>query len=348
MENELKAEARAMHLRYVTDTQPGYTREKKNGGYVLFDADGSMITDEEELARVKKLAIPPAWTRVWICAWANGHLQATGYDIAGRKQYKYHSKWSVKRNERKHNRMADFADALPLIRERIDVDLRAQEFTKEKVLALALSVLDKTHIRVGNETYARLYGSFGLTSLRNKHIKIMGNKLVIAFKGKKGVFQEIKLTHARLARMLKKLKDIPGQELFQYYDKDGNRRSIDSESVNEYLYNITGKDFTAKDFRTWWGTVTALTEFSNMAMLNTGLQTKEVTLAVLDSVARQLGNTRAVCKKYYVHPTLLTYYEEGKLEKYINRLNEADVTAKHGHLNAGEILIKEFIANECC
>jgi DNA topoisomerase-1 len=347
METDLRKEARSMHLSYVSDRQPGYTREVNGNSFVIYDALGKIVTDEDELNRIKALAIPPAWINVWICPKTTGHLQATGYDTAGRKQYKYHAKWSQNRNERKHNRMAEFAEALPLIRERIDNDLRGDEFTKEKVLALALSVLDKTHIRVGNETYTRLYGSFGLTSLRNRHIKIMGNKMIITFKGKKGVLQEVKLTHARLARMLKKLKDLPGQELFQYYDKEGCLRSIDSDSVNEYLYSITNKDFTAKDFRTWWGTVTALSEFANLASSDNVLHTKEVIITVLDTVAKQLGNTRAVCKKYYVHPTLLAYYEEGKLDKYINRLHKGNQGIEAGYLNSEEILIKEFIANEC-
>jgi DNA topoisomerase-1 len=191
MEIDLRKEARSMQLSYVTDGQPGYTRSLKGKGYDIFDTEGKLVEDEDDLGRIKALAIPPAWTEVWICPKANGHLQAIGYDVAGRKQYKYHAKWSKVRNERKHNRMAEFAEALPLIRERISNDLRSAEFTKEKVLALALSVLDKTHIRVGNESYARLHGSFGLTSLRNKHIKITGITMIISFKGKKGYFRKL-------------------------------------------------------------------------------------------------------------------------------------------------------------
>jgi DNA topoisomerase-1 len=347
MDTDLRKEARSMHLSYVSDQRPGYSREMKGHSYVIFDASGKIVDDEGELSRIKSLAIPPAWSNVWICTSGNGHLQATGYDVAGRKQYKYHPKWSQARNERKHNRMAEFAEALPLIRERVSKDLRTTEFTKEKVLALALSVLDKTHIRVGNETYAKMYGSFGLTSLRNKHIKITGNKMIISFKGKKGVFQQVTLTHARLAKMLQKLKDLPGQELFQYYDEDGNKKTLDSGALNDYLNSITDKDFTAKDFRTWWGTVTALSEFAQLASTNSELRTKDAIILVLDNVAKELGNTRSVCKKYYVHPTLLTCYEEGKLEKYITRLHKENCKEEDGFLNSEERLIKEFITTEC-
>ena len=336
-----------MHLVYVNDSQPGYYRKKVGQGFVFEDAKGTKLTDEETLLRIKSLVIPPAWTNVWVCAKANGHLQATGIDKAGRKQYKYHPKWSQKRNEHKHNRMSEFADALPLIRKKVESDLRKEEFTKDKVVALAISVMDKTHIRVGNAVYTKLYGSFGLTSLRNRHVKIMGNKMVIAFKGKKGVFQEIKLTHGRLARLVQKLKDIPGQELFQYYDADGTKKSIDSDAINEYLYQITGKDFTAKDFRTWWGTVTAMGEFIALSTAQEHVQIKQATVAVLDIVAKHLGNTRAVCKKYYVHPTLLAYYEEGKLEKYITRSQQKEEIAGDDLLNADERIIRDFILNEC-
>jgi DNA topoisomerase-1 len=313
----LKKEARRMKLLYSSDSMPGYTRKKQGEQFVFFDTDGNKISDEEEIKRIKSLVLPPAWTDVWICPKANGHLQATGHDTKNRKQYKYHKDWSLHRNEHKHSLMLDFAHALPLIREKINKDLAKKDFSKDKVVALAISVMDKTFIRVGNEAYAKLYGSYGLTSLRNKHIKIEGSKMVIAFKGKKGVFQEITLTHTRLSHLLKKLKDIPGQELFQFYDTDGTKKSINSECINQYLADCTGQDFTAKDFRTWWGTVTAAGFLAQSEECESNADMQRKIVAALDHVASKLGNTRNVCKKYYVHPALLSEYEEGKLQKYI-------------------------------
>jgi DNA topoisomerase-1 len=343
----LLQEVKAMKLAYVSDKSPGYTREKKGDGFVYFDKTGAKITDEEELKRIRSLVIPPAWTNVWICSKANGHLQATGVDVAGRKQYKYHKQWSEARNERKHNRMAEFAQALPAIRQQVEKDLQQTEFTKEKVLAIAVSVIDKTFIRVGNSEYAKLYGSFGLTSLRNRHLTISGNKLVVAFKGKKGVFQEIQLTHAKLSKLLKKLKDIPGQELFQYFDANGEKKSLESGDVNEYLKNISGKDFTAKDFRTWWGTVTAAAKLAELLPYATETEAKRNIVETLDFVAKKLGNTRTVCKKYYVHPTLFNRYEEGKFEPYVQRLKRIRAANGASLLLAEEKMIGEFIKAEC-
>jgi DNA topoisomerase-1 len=348
MKNEdvssLKIDARSMKLVYTADREPGYTRQKRGKKFVYYDKEGKQIRDKEDLKRIKSLVLPPAWTNVWICPKANGHLQATGMDKAGRKQYKYHQQWSILRNERKHNRIRDFADALPVIRQQIEIDLRQKEFSKEKVIAMAVSVLDKTFIRVGNSEYTKLYGSFGLTSLRNRHLKISGNKMLISFKGKKGVQQEISLTHTRLARLLKKLQDIPGQELFQFYDVEGNKKSIDAGSVNEYIEKCTGKEFTAKDFRTWWGTVTAA---KYLADEKTSSSQKSIP-AMLDFVAKKLGNTRAVCKKYYVHPQLLQYYEDDKLGTYLAQLR----TIKHRnekstYSSPEEQIIVKFLKKEC-
>ncbi|UPT68570.1 MAG: DNA topoisomerase IB [Sphingobacteriales bacterium JAD_PAG50586_3] len=344
----LLQEVKAMKLAYVTDKKPGYTREKKGDSFIYLDKAGNKITDEEEIKRIRSLVIPPAWTSVWICPKPNGHLQVTGIDVAGRKQYKYHKLWSEARNERKHNRMADFAKALPLIREQVEKDLRIKELTKEKVLAIAVSVIDKTYIRVGNSEYAKLYGSFGLTSLRDRHLKVSGNTMKVAFVGKKGVFQEITLTHARLSKLMKKLQDIPGQELFQYYDKDGNRHSLESGDVNAYLKSISGKDFTAKDFRTWWGTVTAAARLAELLPYASETEAKRNIVETLDFVASKLGNTRTVCKKYYVHPTLLSRYEDGKFDQYVGRLKKLRGSSNTTELlEAEERLIGEFIKAEC-
>jgi DNA topoisomerase-1 len=349
MKNEsaesLRVEARSMKLVYTPDSITGYRREKRGKNFTYYNTADEKITDEETLQRIKRLAIPPAWTNVWISPKENGHLQATGNDVMGRKQYKYHTLWSAVRNERKHNRMAEFAKALPLIRQQVEKDLRKKEFTKEKVVAIAISVIDKTFIRVGNSAYTKLYGSYGLTSLRNKHISISGGKMLIAFKGKKGVFQEIKVTEAWLARILTKLKDIPGQELFQYYDADGTKKSLESGDINQYLEACTGKDFTAKDFRTWWGTVIAA-KFLAENSTEAEAPLKKSVVETLDYVAGKLGNTRTVCRKYYVHPRLLSDYEEGKLDKYLNRLRKAK-QMNGAQLKLEEKVIADFIAKEC-
>jgi DNA topoisomerase-1 len=345
----LKTEARAMKLLYTTDGTQGYTRENAGKDFIFLDTTGERITDEEEIKRIKSLALPPAWTQVWICPKANGHLQATGRDMKGRKQYKYHAEWSLHRNEHKHSQMLEFARSLPVIRKKLEDDLQEKDFSKNKVLALAISVMDKTFIRVGNSAYTKMYGSFGLTSLRNRHIKISGNKLVIAFRGKKGVFREVTLTHSRLSGMLKKLKDIPGHELFQFYDTDGNKKTIDSSGINEYLELCTGKDFTAKDFRTWWGTVTALSFLAEIKAAHTDSAPQHDILATLDAVAKKLGNTRNVCKKYYVHPVLLNAYGDGKLDKYLLKLNKAKYSDNEDDpiMNAEEKIVMEFMEKEC-
>lgn len=339
----LKQQARGMKLLYVSDNTPGYSRRKRGEHFIFFDIEGRKITDEDEVKRIRSLVLPPAWTNVWICPKPNGHLQATGVDSLGRKQYKYHKEWSLHRNERKHNHMLDFSRALPDIRLKLNSDLQQKEFSKDKVVALAISVMDKTFIRVGNESYARMYGSYGLTSLRNKHIKIEGTKMVIAFKGKKGVFQEITLTHARLSRMLAKLKDIPGQELFQFYDTDGTKKCIDSGCINHYLNECTGQDFTAKDFRTWWGTVTAAGFLAHCDPFSSATEAQKTIVAALDAVAEKLGNTRNVCKKYYVHPALLSEYQEGKLQKYFGELPNEKSTAKEDQMNADEVMVMKFL-----
>lgn len=342
----LVLEAKSMKLAYVSDSSPGYTRQQKGDHFIYLDKSGEEITNEDELKRIRSLVIPPAWTNVWICPKANGHLQVTGIDAAGRKQYKYHKQWSAVRNERKHNRMAEFAIALPLIRAQVEKDLQIKELTKEKVLAIAVSMIDKTYIRVGNSEYTKLYGSFGLTSLRDRHLKVDGNKMTVSFKGKKGVFQEITLTHKRLTKLMQKLKDIPGQELFQYY-VGTERKSLESGDVNEYLKNITGQDFTAKDFRTWWGTVTAAAKLAELLPYTSATEAKKNIVDTLDFVASKLGNTRTVCKKYYVHPTLLSHYEDGKFAPYLDRLQNIRDGKEKSLLEAEEILIGEFIAAEC-
>ena len=342
----LKQEARSMHLVYVSSDMQGYTRRLVNKDFEYFNADNERITDEGELKRIKSLALPPAWNSVWICPKPNGHLQATGYDAAGRKQYKYHPRWSSVRNEQKHDRMMDFARALPAIRRQVTRDLKQKGFPREKVLALAITVLDKTFIRVGNSAYSKMYGSYGLTSLKNRHLKISGNRMIIAFKGKKGVFQEITLTHSRLSKLMRKLKDIPGQELFQFYDADGNKKSIDSGDVNDYLRACSQCELSAKDFRTWYGTVTALSELVKLPNDETQADLHKNVLTVMDAVAKKLGNTRAVCKKYYVNPELIGYYEDGRLGKYLDKVKTSPTTAGRHQLKAEEKLLVHLLSKQ--
>lgn len=344
----LVAVAREMKLVYVSADVKGYTRLRKGKGFVYADADGNRITDAETLQRIKSLVIPPAWTNVWINPKPNGHLQVTGIDAAGRKQYKYHSEWSKHRNVRKHSRMVDFARSLPALRKRLNKDLRKRDFTREKVLALAITVMDKTCIRVGNSAYTKMYGSYGLTSLRNKHVQIKGSKMVIAFKGKKGVYQEIKLTHARLTGMMKKLRDIPGQELFQYYDEKGEKHVVDSSDVNSYIMESTGKDFTAKDFRTWWGTVSMFGSLAEAEDFETITAARQQLNAALEQVAAKLGNTKTVCKKYYIHPSVFEHYEQGRLSKYLQKLKKmkGDTSALNT-ISPEEQVTMEYMLCEC-
>ncbi|MCO4294638.1 DNA topoisomerase IB [Solitalea sp. MAHUQ-68] len=317
---ELKAEARSMQLVYVSSDLPGYSRVIKGKSTLFYDTNNKVIKDPEILNRLHGLVLPPAWTNLWICTQANGHLQAIGIDQKGRKQYRYHSSWSLKRNERKHNRMLEFGEAIPSLRKQIEKDLRKKTFTKEKVVALALKMLENTLIRIGNTFYTKQYGSFGLTTLKNKHIKVNGSHLKISFKGKKGIFHEVDLSQKNLVNLVKKLKDLPGQELFQYYEQWGEKRTIDSGMINEYIRQYTGKDFTAKDFRTWSGTLNALKFLSGLEKFSTITEAKRNINATLDYVASQLGNTRTVCRKYYVHPELLLAYENGSLYPFTKKL----------------------------
>lgn len=330
--------ASAAHLLYVSDTQPGILRLKKGKGCCYLLA-GKPIRDKTELQRIRKLAIPPSWSHIWICSAANGHIQATGFDLRGRKQYRYHSLWNSLRNETKFHRLYEFGKALPRLRERLEADLQVRELTREKVLATVLSLMERTYIRVGNNEYEKTNGSYGLTTLKNKHVSITGDKLVFSFIGKKGVHHDITLRNKRLARTVSQCKDIPGQELFQYYGEDGTRRSIDSGMVNHYIKETVSLDFTAKDFRTWAGTLHALHAFASMGEACNATDCKRNIAAVLDMVSKQLGNTRTVCKKYYVHPGLLQLYEDNKLVKYLNDLENLP-TEPTGLTAEEEVLMK--------
>jgi len=307
--------AGVINLIYVSDKDPGIERVKREKT-VIYIKNGKRVTDKKDLLRIKQLVIPPAWENVWICSLPNGHLQATGIDTKKRKQYRYHSLWSRFRNQTKFYQLLAFGKKLPAIREQLEKDLAKPGLPLEKVLAAIVMIMQQTNIRVGNNIYEKLYGSFGLTTLKDKHVRVNGNTVKFCFKGKKGIFHEIDLKSSKLARVIKQCKDIPGKELFQYYDAGGEKKPIDSGMVNEYIKNICCDNFTTKDFRTWTGTVYAIEAFKELGGCETETEAKKKIVQVLDIVAKRLGNTRAVCKKYYVHPSILDMYVSKQLENF--------------------------------
>lgn len=308
--------AQAINLQYVTDQEPGIVRVKK-GDEFEYVKNKRRLRNKLDLNRIHQLAIPPAWREVWICSLANGHLQATGIDSKNRKQYKYHPLWSKLRNQTKFYRLYDFGLALPIIRQQLQKDLFRRGLPVEKVLATVVWLMSQTSIRIGNSIYEKLYESFGLTTLKDKHVNITGNRLTFRFKGKKGIAHNISISNPHLARIVKQCRDIPGKELFQFYDEEGNHRRIESGMVNDYIKSITGNDFTAKDFRTWAGTVQALIALLTTSGAETKTEIKNNVLQAVEQVAAHLGNTCAICKKYYIHPLIIDLYENNLLEKYL-------------------------------
>lgn len=330
MHRNYEKAASVVKLVYVKDTDPGISRTKKGKGF-RYTFNNCVLTDKKEIERIRKLAIPPAWSNVWICALPNGHIQATGHDLRKRKQYRYHAVWQVLRSETKFHRLLEFGKVLGRMRLRVERDLRCAELTQEKVLAAVISLMERTYMRVGSNEYERMYGSYGLTTLKDKHVEISGDKLAFSFKGKKGIVHNISLRNKKLAHIVKQCRDIPGKELFQYYDADGKRQSIDSGMVNDYIRSAAEMDFTAKDFRTWAGTLHALQEFFFMGEALTDAECKKNIVAVLDQVSQKLGNTRMVCKKYYVHPGIIQLYQEKKLLNWLGepaKTEELNDTAK--------------------
>jgi DNA topoisomerase I len=298
-------------LRYVSDEQPGFSRRRKGDNFEYFDTKGKPIRDEQRLLRIKRLAIPPAWSDVWICPWPNGHIQATGRDARRRKQYRYHDRWREIRDENKYDRLVNFGKALPKIRRRVKKDLTLSGLPRAKVLATIVQLLERSFIRVGNEEYARENKSFGLTTMQDRHVNVKGSKLRFCFRGKSGRQHEVDVTDRRIARIVSKLQDLPGQDLFQYIDDDGDVRDITSQDVNEYLREITGENFTAKDFRTWAGTVLAAMALTAAGEFETKKQAKANIKNAIGAVAEVLGNTPAICRKCYVHPAVLEAYLKG-------------------------------------
>jgi DNA topoisomerase-1 len=320
--------ARAAGLRYGSDDSPGIARKRAGAAFRYLHSDGTAVRDRPTLARIRALAIPPAWRDVWICPRDDGHVQATGRDARGRKQYRYHPRWREVRDETKYGRMMAFAKALPRIRRRVDRDLVLPGLPREKVLATVVRLLETTRIRVGNEEYARQNDSFGLTTLRERQVQVCGGKLKFRFRGKSGVQHYIQLADTRLAAIVRRMQDLPGEELFQYVGQDGDTRRVESADVNAYLKEISAEDFTSKDFRTWAGTVLAARALQALKPCESQTEAKRNVAQAIEAVAKQLGNTKAVCRKCYVHPAILESYMEGRLlEGFRRRSDEAGVLA---------------------
>jgi DNA topoisomerase-1 len=303
--------ARDAGLRYFSDARPGIRRQRRGKDFRYLLPNGGAVTDQNTLVRIKRLAIPPAWEEVWICPFENGHIQATGRDARGRKQYRYHAKWREQRDQSKYERMMGFAEALPKIRAQVKSDLQLPGLPRDKVLATVVRLLETTLIRVGNDEYAKQNHSYGLTTMHDRHVQIRGAKISFAFKGKSGKRHEIALHDAHLARIVKRCQDLPGQELFGYQDENGKPHDIGSQDVNEYLRRICGQDFTAKDFRTWSGTVLAAIALRECETFTSKAQAKKNVVSAVEAVSKMLGNTPAVCRKCYVHPLILDSYLEG-------------------------------------
>jgi DNA topoisomerase I len=335
--------AKEVGLRYVSDEQPGIRRQSAQSGFRYVDADGVAIRDEKTLARIQAMAIPPAWTDVWIAPRENGHIQATGRDAKGRKQYRYHAKWRAVRDEAKYGRMISFGLALPSIRKQVDEHLSLLGLPREKVLATIVYLLQTTMMRIGNEEYARTNKSFGLTTLKNRHVRIDGSAVEFQFRGKSGVYHKVKVSDRRLARIIQRTRDLPGQDLFQYLDDDGSPHSIGSADVNDYLRTITGEDYTAKDFRTWAGTVLAAMALQEFEKFDSEAQAKKNIVRAIESVAKRLGNTPAICRKCYVHPEVIASYMDGTLLEAIRERADKELNEDLHALRPEEAAVLAFL-----
>jgi DNA topoisomerase-1 len=329
-------------LVYITDQASGIYRKGKSGHFFYVNKDGHRIQDEEQLKRIISLVLPPAWTSVWISPKANSHLQATGIDTAGRKQYKYHEKWIKRRSDHKYFRLLEFGKALPKARKQLQKDLLRPDLDERKVLAICVDLMQKTLLRVGGKTYMQQYRSIGLSTLQDKHVRVEGNSLHLHFIGKKAVRQDVQLTDRRLVRLIQKCKEIPGQELFQYYDGSGQRNKVDSGQINQYIKEITASDFTAKDFRTWGATLEAFRQFVSCFLHQDERSDTKIEIYVLDCVAEKLGNTRAICKSSYVYPILLEAHRSTTLTKWLKKKASSPLLAKMS-LEDSEKLLLAFL-----
>jgi DNA topoisomerase-1 len=339
LNHDYEEAAKIARLRYVNDSIEGITRVRKGKGFAYYKGS-RRLDDADELQRIKSLVIPPAWTRVWICPYKNGHIQATGFDVRGRKQYR---QWSALRNETKFHHLFEFGKTLPKLRLKIERDLHRDDLSLEHVLATAISLMERTYIRVGSEDYEKLYGSYGITTMKDSHVNIKGDRLMFSFVGKKGIEQSVTIKNRRLARIIRQCRDIPGKELFQYYDADGKRHRIDSGMVNAYIKDGTGGEFTAKDIRTWAGSLNILRSLRSLGEATTVAECKRNIVQALDEVSRKLGNTRAVCRKYYVHPGLISLYEQHNLSVYLKELDEIEEPDLKSGLTSDEHVLMKIL-----
>jgi DNA topoisomerase-1 len=338
-----KAAVRA-GLRYVTDGVRGITRRRSGAGWMYFSPNGKKIQDASARKRLDFLAIPPAWVDVWICPDSDGHIQATARDARGRKQYRYHPSYREARDRSKFRHMLEFSEVLPRLRECIERDLRAPDLARRQLLATVVRLLDRTLIRVGNDEYARENKSFGLTTLRRRHVRVEGSLLKFSFRGKSGVEHTISLSDLRLARIVQRCRDLPGQDMFQYLDARKRRQSVSSDDVNEYLRELSGRDITAKDFRTWGGTMLAAVELRRAGAAASRREADRNVIAAIDAVAERLGNTRAVCRKYYVHPALVQAYLMGETVRYPAAMRRRSRRSRPAAaLRRDEVLVLQFL-----
>ncbi len=335
--------AHSAGLWYVTDTSPGYRRRRAGKGFIYLDTKGRRLTSARTIERIRKIVIPPAWTDVWICPTANGHIQATGRDAKGRKQYRYHQRYREVRDETKFERILAFSRVFPRVREVVERDLAKRGLPRQKVLATVVRLLETTFIRVGNDEYARDNASYGLTTLQDHHALVRGRTVHFEFRGKSGVEHAVSIYDQRLATVVQHCQDLPGEQLFKYVDGDGRSRAVDSGDINEYLAGITGSDFTAKDVRTWAGTVLAAAALRDLGVATTKKDIERNIRAALDTVAERLGNTRAVCLKYYVHPDVLDRYRSGQVITAPHPPEKHKRTHKAPDLRGDEVAVLQLL-----
>lgn len=341
--DDVASYAKSAGLRYVTDTKPGYSRKKHGKNFAFYDAKGKIIKDAGEIKRIKSLAIPPAYKNVWISPYANGHLQATGIDAKGRKQYRYHANWRMVRDASKFQHILEFGEALPKIRQAISHNMSLHGLKREKVLATVVALLEKTLIRVGNDEYAKTNHSYGLTTLHDEHVKVTGQVIRFRFKGKSGKEWNLKLSDKRIAKIIRQCEEIEGQELFKYVDDEANVHDITSGDVNKYLQEITGSNFTAKDYRTWTGTILAAMALKEYSEFDSEAQAKKNIISAIEHVAKRLGNTPTICRKCYIHPEILNAYMDGSLIKQISAEIDDALKKQYSHLTPEEIKVLQFL-----